>query len=45
MGIEKMLLRARSAIFWPGLTADVTNIAKNCQVLPEIRSKQSQEPY
>ena len=44
MGIEKMLLRARSAIFWPGLTADVTNIAKNCQVCQKYAPKQSQEP-
>ena len=39
MGIEKMLLRARS-----GLTADVTNMAKNCQVCQKYAPKQSQEP-
>ena len=44
MGIEKMLLRARLAIFWPGLTADVTNIAKNCQVRQKYDPKESQEP-
>ena len=44
MGIEKMLLHARPSIFWPGLTADVTNIAKNCQVCQKYAPKQSQEP-
>ena len=44
MGIEKMLLRARSAIFWPGLTAYVTNIAKNGLVCQKYAPKQSQEP-
>ena len=29
MGLEKMLLHARSAVFWPKLTADVNNMAKN----------------
>ena len=45
-GIEKMLLNVviGKAIFWPGLTADVTNIAKNCQVCQKYASKQSQEP-
>ena len=44
MGTEKMLLRARSAIFRTGLTADVTKIAKNCQVCQTYAPKQSQEP-
>ena len=44
MGIEKMLLRARSAIYWPGLTSDITNIAKDCQVCQKYAPKQIQEP-
>ena len=31
MGLEKMLLRARSAVFLPRLTTNVNNLAKNCE--------------
>ena len=43
MGLEKMLLRARSAVFWPGLTADVNNMAKNCETCQKHAPKQGQE--
>ena len=46
IGLEKMLLKVVIAktIFWPGITADVTNIAKNCQACQKYAHKQSQEP-
>ena len=41
--MKKMLLRARSAVFWPGLTADVNNMAKNCETCQKPAPKQGQE--
>ena len=39
MGLEKMLLRARSAVIWPGPTACVNNITKNCDRCTLTRSR------
>ena len=38
-----MLLSARSSVFWPGLTADVNNMAKNCETCQKHAPKQGQE--
>ena len=31
-GFEKMQLRAREAIFWPGITSDLLQAAQGCEV-------------
>ena len=31
-GFEKMLLRAREAVFWPGITSDLLQTAQSCEV-------------
>ena len=43
MGLEKMRLRAYSAVFWLGLTADVNNMAENCETCQKHAHKQGQE--
>ena len=43
MGTEKMLLLARSSLFWPELTNDVKNIAKSCEPCQKHSPKQRQE--
>ena len=43
MGTEKMQLRARSSVFWPGLTNDVKNITKSCEPCQKHAPKQRQE--
>lgn len=32
LGIEKTLARARSQFFWPGMTADLTELVKSCRI-------------
>ena len=43
IGTEKMQLRARSSVFWPGLTNDVKNITKSCEPCQKHAPKQRQE--
>ena len=42
-GIEKMQLRAREAVFWPGITADVLQIAQSCKVCRTFSRSQQRE--
>ena len=43
MGLEKMFLRARSAVFWSGLTAYINNMEKNCETCQNHAPKQGQD--
>ena len=44
LGQEKCLLRARSAVFWPGITKDVTNLVQNCAACQAHQRKQQKQP-
>ena len=43
-GIERTLRRARSTVYWPGLTADVKNTVKSCEVCLKYSPSQAKEP-
>ena len=43
LGQEKCLLRARSAVFWPGITRDVTNQVQNCATCQAHQRKQQKQ--
>ena len=43
LGQEKCLLRARSAVFWPGITRDVTSLVHNCTTCQAHRRKQQKQ--
>ena len=43
LGQEKCLLRARSAVFWPGITKDVTNLVQNCATCQAHQRKQQKQ--
>ena len=45
MGLEKMLLRTRSAVFWPGLTAHVNNMTKNCETCQNMHPNNVMNKY
>ena len=48
LGEEKTLLRARETIFWPGISDDVRNAVKLCDVCMKYKpaqKKEPQEPY
>ncbi|XP_055997858.1 uncharacterized protein K02A2.6-like [Ostrea edulis] len=44
MGIEKCLQRARSSVFWPRISADITTLVSNCDVCLKHRYSNSKEP-
>lgn len=44
LGQEKCLLRARTSVFWPGLTKDVVNLAKECDPCQRHQNKQQKQP-
>lgn len=44
LGQEKCLLRARSAVFWPGITRDVTNLVQDCATCQAHQRKQQKQP-
>ncbi|PFX13349.1 Uncharacterized protein K02A2.6 [Stylophora pistillata] len=44
LGQEKCLLRARSAVFWPGITRDVTNLVQDCATCQAYQRKQQKQP-
>lgn len=44
LGITKTLMRAREVLFWPGMSADVTEKIKQCSVCLESRPSQQPEP-
>ena len=43
MGEEKMLLLARQHVFWPGITEDVKNTVRNCNICQATRPSQQKE--
>jgi hypothetical protein len=43
-GIAKCQLRAKDAVYWPGITKDIENMVKSCQLCQEYQSTQAPEP-
>jgi len=44
LGTEKMLSRARLVLFWPGMTADITEVARCCGVCAKYCPSNTKEP-
>ena len=47
-GVEKSLLRAREAVFWPRITQDITNevqSCKTCQVYSKSQPRETLQQY
>ncbi len=44
LGTEKCKRRARTAIYWPGINADVDRIVSTCDTCLKHRAKQQNEP-
>lgn len=44
LGKEKTLLRARETVFWPGISDDVRNAVKLCDVCMKYKLAQQKEP-
>ena len=42
-GFEKMLVRAREAVFWPGITSDLLQTAQSCEVCQTFSRSQQRE--
>ena len=42
-GFEKMQLRAREAVFWPGITSDLLQAAQGCEVRQTFSRSQQRE--
>ena len=42
-GIDKMQLRAREAVYWPGITTDILQIAKHCETCRTFSRSQQRE--
>ena len=44
LGIEKLLLRARSCVYWPGITKDITQLVEHCNACQKYQRKNKKEP-
>lgn len=44
MGQEKCLLRARTAVFWPGITKEITDLVQKCEPCQRHQRKLHKEP-
>ena len=44
LGMVKCKQRAREAVYWPGLNADIENLVRNCSKCAEYQKKQPAEP-
>ncbi|XP_060584405.1 uncharacterized protein K02A2.6-like [Ruditapes philippinarum] len=44
LGAQKCLSRARSIMFWPGISNDIIEMVNQCQICLEYRSSQQKEP-
>ncbi|XP_052819930.1 uncharacterized protein K02A2.6-like [Mya arenaria] len=44
MGVEKCLRRARDVMFWPGISADITNLVLKCNTCIKHRNSNPKEP-
>ena len=43
LGLQKTLLRARTFVFWPGMTADIKTQISNCSACHKFQTKQPAE--
>lgn len=43
LGQEKCLLRARSAVFWPGITKDIIKVVESCDACQKHQRKQQKQ--
>ncbi|XP_048577115.1 uncharacterized protein K02A2.6 [Nematostella vectensis] len=44
LGQEKCLLRARTTVFWPGITKDVVNLVKTCESCQKHQRHNQKQP-
>ncbi len=44
LGTEKCKRRARTAIYWPGINADIDRMVSTCDTCLKHRAKQQNEP-
>ena len=44
LGVEKCLLRARSAVYWPGITNDITQFVSQCEACQKHQKRTQKEP-
>ena len=44
LGIEKSLLRARSCVYWPAITRDITQFVEHCNACQKHQKKNKKEP-
>ena len=44
LGQEKCLLRARTSVFWPGITKEVINQVNQCDLCQKYQRKAAKEP-
>ena len=44
LGIERSKARAREALYWPGMSSEVTDMVSRCSTCLESRRKQQREP-
>ena len=42
-GIERCKARARSSVYWPGLSQEINDLVSNCGICQEFRNYQSRE--
>ena len=43
-GIEKSKARARAAVYWPGLSVDISDMISKCDKCSSLQRKQQKEP-
>ena len=43
VGIESTLRRARDAVYWPGMTAEIKDVLAKCETCASFPRKQSKE--
>ena len=44
LGVEKCLLRARSTVYWPGITSDITQLVSQCEACQKHQKRTQKEP-
>ena len=44
LGIEKCTARAKDLFYWPGMSAQITEMCEQCSTCAEYRTKQQKEP-
>ena len=44
-GIEKCRIRAQTSVFWPRISADITNMISNCNICLNTRNRQQRETF